>query len=58
MPAQNPPGQEKESNWLPAPTGNFSHYIRVYWADQQILDGQWKPPAVEKINNAGGRALQ
>src|SRR5215831_15956208 len=52
------PGQEKKSNWLPAPNGTFSLYIRAYWADQHILDGQWKPPAVEKVNDAGGRALQ
>ena len=25
------PGADKESNWLPAPTGNFSLYIRAYW---------------------------
>src|SRR5262249_7288875 len=27
------PGKEKESNWLPAPAGPFSLYIRAYWAE-------------------------
>jgi hypothetical protein len=36
------PGKDKESNWLPAPDGPFSLYIRP----KVILDGQWKPPAI------------
>ena len=52
------PGQDKESNWLPAPSGTFSLYLRAYWADKTFLDGEWKPPAVEKLNGAAGRALQ
>jgi len=43
------PGADKESNWLPAPEGHFSLYIRAYWADAAILDGQWKPPAVSRM---------
>ena len=43
------PGKDKESNWLPAPTGNFSIWIRAYWADQTILDGTWKPPVVSQV---------
>jgi hypothetical protein len=43
------PGAEKESNWLPAPEGAFSLYIRAYWADKAILDGTWMPPRVEKV---------
>jgi len=27
-----------ESNWLPAPSGTFSLYIRAYWAEKAILD--------------------
>jgi hypothetical protein len=33
------PGADRESNWLPAPEGTFSLYIRAYWADKAILDG-------------------
>jgi hypothetical protein len=40
------PGKEKESNWLPAPDGKFSLYIRAYWADESIISGKWKPPVV------------
>jgi hypothetical protein len=43
------PGKEKESNWLPAPEGTFSLYIRGYWAEKAMLDGTWKPPTVEKL---------
>ncbi|MEN0105487.1 MAG: DUF1254 domain-containing protein [Pseudomonas sp.] len=41
------PGQDKESNWLPAPAGaDFSLYIRTYWPQPSALDGSWTPPAV------------
>lgn len=43
------PGPERESNWLPAPDGAFSLYIRAYWGDTAILDESWRPPAVERI---------
>ena len=42
------PGADKESNWLPAPNGHFSLYIRAYWGEQGILDGSWKPPHIRK----------
>jgi hypothetical protein len=44
------PGMENESNWLPAPQGPFSLYVRCYWGKQPILDGSWKPPVVKKVN--------
>ncbi len=37
------------SNWLPAPDGEFSLYLRAYWPDQSILDQTWTPPAVHKL---------
>jgi len=43
------PGADKESNWLPAPKGTFSLYIRCYWAEQAVLDGTWLPPKVELV---------
>ena len=37
-----------ESNWLPAPAGNFMLWLRVYLPGQAILDGEYKvPPVVE-----------
>lgn len=42
------PGADKESNWLPAPDGKFSLYIRAYWGKQPILDESWQPPRISK----------
>jgi hypothetical protein len=42
------PGAEREANWLPAPDGPFSLYIRAYWGKEPILDGSWQPPKIEK----------
>lgn len=42
------PGPEFESNWLPAPSGPFSLYLRAYWGAQPILDGTWQPPAIDR----------
>ena len=44
------PGKDKEANWLPAPKAKFSVMLRLYWPKDgpvSILDGTWKPPAVE-----------
>ncbi|WP_445170361.1 DUF1254 domain-containing protein [Mycolicibacterium sp. Dal123E01] len=41
------PGPENDSNWLPAPGGPFSLFIRAYWGKAPIIDGSWKPPAIE-----------
>jgi hypothetical protein len=43
------PGADKESNWLPAPDGTFSLYIRSYWSEKSILEGTWTAPQVEKV---------
>jgi hypothetical protein len=43
------PGGHKEPNWLPAPNGRFSLYIRAYWGKEGILDGSWKPPVIRKV---------
>ncbi|HKE23986.1 MAG TPA: DUF1254 domain-containing protein [Bryobacteraceae bacterium] len=47
------PGSGKESNWLPAPNGKFVLMLRLYWPNETsptILDGTWKPPAVQQVN--------
>ena len=44
------PGKDKESNWLPAPEGHFSLYIRAYWGKKEIIDGSWVPPKIVKTN--------
>lgn len=43
------PGPDNESNWLPAPAGPFSLYIRAYWGEPGITEGTWKPPAIEVV---------
>ena len=45
MRVRSRPGKDKENNWLPAPNGTFSLYIRAYWPEKAILDGNWKPPS-------------
>jgi hypothetical protein len=44
-----PDDDELRSNWLPAPAGPFSLYLRAYWPEPQILDGSWIPPAVRRF---------
>jgi hypothetical protein len=37
-----------ESNWLPAPSGNFILWLRVYIPDETVLKGEYiVPPVVE-----------
>jgi len=50
---KNSPGQGKESNWLPAPSGKFILMMRLYWPREttpSIIDGTWKPPGVQRVN--------
>jgi hypothetical protein len=45
---QNAAPAGHESNWLPAPSGNFILWLRVYLPGKTILEGQYKaPPVVE-----------
>jgi hypothetical protein len=56
-----PPGADKEANWLPAPKGDFIPMLRMYWPKDgtpSILNGTWAPPAVQREPGSGGRALQ
>ncbi len=58
--AQNPDGSVdifiqkaapagRESNWLPAPSGNFILWLRVYIPGEAILQGKYTvPPVVER----------
>ncbi len=44
------PGKYKESNWLPAPAGDFNLVMRLYWPRTSILTGEWNPSAVKRSN--------
>jgi hypothetical protein len=46
------PGKDKESNWLPAPSGDFILMMRLYWPSEKspsIINGSWKIPPVKKV---------
>ena len=48
-----PPGEDREANWLPAPKGKFSLVMRLYdptVTAPSILDGSWTPPGVKRMN--------
>jgi hypothetical protein len=39
-----------ESNWLPAPSGRFTLWLRVYLPGRVILDGRYAvPPVTEAV---------
>jgi len=48
--ADAPADPAQQANWLPAPKGEFSLYIRAYWPKNTVLDGTWTPPAVMRAN--------
>jgi hypothetical protein len=43
------PGKDKESNWLPAPSGKFDMVLRAYWPMMGAITGEWNPPPVKRI---------
>ena len=38
-----------ESNWLPSSKENYRLSIRIYWPRSEVLEGVWRPPAVQKV---------
>jgi len=44
------PGADRESNWLPAPAGEFNLAMRLYSPRREVSDGGWTPPPVKKAN--------
>lgn len=46
---ERPTDPAQLANWLPAPADDFSVFLRAYWPDQRILDGNWTPPAVVPV---------
>jgi hypothetical protein len=43
------PAPANASNWLPSGDGPFNLTIRLYWPEEAILNGTWRPPALERI---------
>ncbi|GGC61459.1 hypothetical protein GCM10010994_20050 [Chelatococcus reniformis] len=44
-----PPGGDKDANWLPAPDGPFVLALRYYWPKPELLNGTWPAPRVDKL---------
>ncbi len=43
------PGAGREANWLPAPQGPFTVFMRLYWPKPEALEGTWQPPKLTKV---------
>jgi hypothetical protein len=44
------PGNDKESNWLPAPKAPFMLAMRYYLPKPELIQGTWKSPPVVRAN--------
>jgi len=44
------PGKDKESNWLPAPAGDFNLIMREYVPEEPILNGQYQYPPIKQVS--------
>jgi hypothetical protein len=42
------PGKDLESNWLPAPSGDFNLCMRLYAPASSVINGEWNPPPVKR----------
>jgi hypothetical protein len=51
---QNVAPMGHESNWLPAPSGSFKLWLRVYMPGPAILNGEYQVPPVVKVSQASG----
>jgi hypothetical protein len=43
-----PPRGLRRANWLPAPSGRFALYLRLYEPKRSAVSGEWKPPTVSR----------
>lgn len=46
------PPSDVAANWLPAPPGEFTLVLRLYWPDPSALNGCWSPPQVILLDQA------
>lgn len=49
------PGAERESNWLPCPTGPLGVTMRLYAPKPEVLDGRWVPPSITRVRQQTSR---
>jgi hypothetical protein len=43
------PDPDKQSNWLPAPDGEFFLFLRTYLPGAELVKQAWRPPLVKRI---------
>ena len=43
------PGKDKESNWLPAPDGDFWVVFRTYGPGKSLIEQTWEMPGLVKV---------
>jgi hypothetical protein len=43
------PGPDRESNWLPAPSGPFFLALRLYAPKPEALKGKWTKPPLKRV---------
>ncbi|HEV1992605.1 MAG TPA: DUF1214 domain-containing protein, partial [Candidatus Dormibacteraeota bacterium] len=44
------PSSDRESNWLPAPAGPFAIVFRAFLPKQELLEGRYALPPLERLN--------
>jgi hypothetical protein len=47
-----PPGGERDANWLPAPPAPFALFMRAYLPKLSLLDGSYRLPPVTPLDEA------
>jgi hypothetical protein len=46
--AHRDPGPARRANWLPAPRGRFSLYLRLYEPEPAASANRWHPPSIRR----------
>jgi hypothetical protein len=47
----SPPESDRQPNWLPAPPGPFTIFLRLYWPKEDALNGSWQAPKLTKVSS-------
>lgn len=47
---KEPPGGDKDANWLPAPDGPFLMILRLVRPEESVRFNAWEAPAVERVD--------
>jgi hypothetical protein len=61
---KNSPGQDKVSNWLPAPDGPMFIVMRLYWPKTEppsvypLGEGTWQPPGIVPVRHLHAQAVK